>query len=154
MYTKAKWTYTSREGSTKRSFIFFCLFFCLVSLTIFEKYKANELIKNLHALKSPSTLMIKKRQVMFNVFGDYRTKMKQDESKKTKQRNLFHHETNKKYNSQFFYLISETKISFTNSNKTDPTDGKCLKKKTDSIVVPLIAEKSTTPFKFEFKIPE
>ncbi|CAF0717617.1 unnamed protein product [Brachionus calyciflorus] len=44
--------------------------------------KINEIIKSINTLKNPSELLIKKRQVMFKMLGDYRAKMKAEESKK------------------------------------------------------------------------
>jgi hypothetical protein len=39
-------------------------------------------LKHLNTLKNPAGLLVKKRQVMFSLFGDYRAKMKQEEAKK------------------------------------------------------------------------
>jgi len=50
---------------------------CLFKI-IYLYFKGNSAIKNLNILLNPTASKIKKRQIMFCTFGDYRKKIEQE----------------------------------------------------------------------------
>ncbi|RNA35854.1 hypothetical protein BpHYR1_049911 [Brachionus plicatilis] len=73
--------------------------------------KVNEIIMCINILKNPSELIIKKRQVMFKMHGDYRSKMKAEESKKSSSKDEL-----------------EIKVKFMNDGSKEIKNSKYLKK--------------------------
>ena len=64
-------------------------------------FPVNDATKYLNTLRSPTVSLIKKRQLMNNLFGDYRTKMKREESN--------NNESNKKGQNDLIKLSEITK---------------------------------------------
>lgn len=98
------------------------LSWCLEQLTLslqtgkLTQKQEDETLKTMKILESSKTPVIKKRQVMRNKFGDYRSKMSQEE-KSYKIGVSIKDKSNKNYNSKFL------KKSLSNSIKEGPDKG-------------------------------
>ncbi len=106
--------------------------------------KLKELDKHFNALKNPTVILVKKRQIMFSVFGDYRSKIKKEEQSNQSATTVLK-------NSLKFV---EAPQSSAKSDNQEAPNSKLIKvaRKRDSNIKNNV-EKSTG-FKFDFKISD
>lgn len=120
-----------------------------------EKNKLDDAIKNCKILKSRTAQLVKKRQLMKSLFGDYRTKMKDEEKKLgLGSKNIKFTQTPFTQNSSFVkksaIVTSERNFKFNFS--VDRTESDQVQSKTVDENCKII--QSNEPFKFNFNVDE
>lgn len=122
----------------------------LMDVTLQEK-QAYNMTKSLNMLKSNNASLIRKRQVMRNTFGDYRSKMAEDEKKFGKAAAQVKFTTSGKKKKQekksLFIKRACSTIKVSEKNEMSKPDDE--KSSTTSIIN---SDVSNKPFKFNFSL--
>ncbi|XP_058809104.1 UPF0488 protein CG14286 [Phymastichus coffea] len=120
----------------------------LMNVNLQEKQVYN-MTKSLNVLKSHNASLIKKRQVMRNTFGDYRTKMTEDEKKFGKTTGVvkFTTDNNKAQQKAIFLKKASSLLNRPAENKDEPLN------QTKTIAI-MNSTVSNEPFKFNFCVDE